>query len=231
MDLSIRDVAETLQVPENTVFRWINERHLPAQQLNGVYRVNRVQLLEWAALNRVPLGPAAFRPNGNALPRLDDALRAGRVVDGLAGADKAEVLRALVEALPLPPGQDRDELHLMFVGREALGSTALGEGLAVPHPRQPIVIPGHPPSVTVCFLARPLEFGAPDKQPVHTLFAMLSPTVRAHVHLLARLIAALRDPGFREAIRRKAPADELIAQATRLEETFKRPAPAGPEKA
>jgi PTS system nitrogen regulatory IIA component len=60
---------------------------------------------------------------------------------------------------------------------------------------------------------------------------MLSPTVRAHVHLLARLIAALRDPGFREAIRRKAPAEELIEQARRLEETFKQPAPAAPEKA
>jgi PTS system nitrogen regulatory IIA component len=151
------------------------------------------------------------------------------VVYGLAGSDKAGVLRALVEALPLPPGTDREELLLMFAGREALGSTALGEGLAVPHPRQPIVIPGKPPSVTVCFLAQPLEFGAPDKQPVHTLFALLSPTVRAHVHLLARLIAALRDPGFRDALRRKAPADELLEQARRVEESFKQSA--APEKA
>jgi PTS system nitrogen regulatory IIA component len=114
-------------------------------------------------------------------------------------------------------------LLLLFAGREALGSTAIGEGIALPHPRHPIVMPGRAASVTVCYLASPLDFAAPDGKPVDTLFALLSPTARSHVHLLARLLTALRDPGFREAVRRKAGADELIAQARRLEESFAAP--------
>jgi PTS system nitrogen regulatory IIA component len=226
MELSVRDVATAFQVSENTVFRWIVEKNLPAQQLNGVYRFNRVQLLEWAALHRLAPSADVFRPNGNVMPRLDDALRAGRVVDGLPGKDRPSVLKALSEVLPVPEDMDREELLLLFAGREALGSTAIGDGVALPHPRHPIVMPGRPASVTVCYLANPLDFAAPDGKPVHTLFAMLSPTARTHIHLLARLLTALRDTGFREAVRRKAGAGELVEQARRLEESFA--APTGP---
>jgi PTS system nitrogen regulatory IIA component len=220
MDLTLRDVAAAFQVSENTVCRWVSEKNLPAQQVDGTYRFNRVQLLEWAALHRLAPGPAAFRHDGNVLPRLDDALRAGGCVANLAANDRQGVLSALIAALPLPDDFDRDELLMLFTGREALGSTAIGEGIALPHPRHPLVIPGKPASITVCYLANPLDFAAPDQQPVHTLFAMLSPTVRTHVHLLARLLTALKDPGFRDAVRRKAPAEELVAEARRLEETF-----------
>jgi PTS system nitrogen regulatory IIA component len=229
MDLTVRDVADTLQVSENTVYRWVNEKNLPAQQVNGQYRFNRVQLLEWAALHHVEMGPGAFRPGGpgTALPRLDDALRAGQVIEGLPGADKPGVLRALVEALNLPPGLDRDDLLQLFLGRESLGSTGIGGGIALPHPRYPIVNPGRPPSVSICYLAQAIDFGALDRRPVHTLFTLLSPTPRAHLHVLSRLLYALRDPAFRDAIGRKAPAAEIIGQAGRLEEAFARQPPPG----
>jgi PTS system nitrogen regulatory IIA component len=223
MQLTIRDVAQTFQVSENVVSRWIAEKNLPATQVDGSWRFNRVQVLEWAALNKLAPGPAAYRPNGVVLPRLDDSLRVGGPVLSLRGTDKAAVLREMIASVPLPDGTDREELLQLFSGREALGSTAIGDGIALPHPRRPIVIPGRPPGITVCYLSSPLEFNAPDKQPVHTLFALLSPTVRAHVHLLARLMTALRDPGFRAAVQRKAQADELIGEAERLEESFARP--------
>ena len=205
MNLTLRDAASALQVTENTVLRWISEKNLPAQQVGGSYYVNRVQLLEWASVNRRPLTGDAFRPNGTPLPRLDDALRAGRIVDNLPGNNLAGVYRALVDALPLSSDQDRDEVYQMFLGRESRGSTAIGEGLALPHPRHPIVAPGHPPSITICFLAHPLDLNAPDRQPVHTLLALMTPTVRVHVHLLARLVNALREPGFRAALLQKDP--------------------------
>jgi PTS system nitrogen regulatory IIA component len=217
MNLTLRDVAAALQVPESTVLRWISEKNLPAQHVAGTYHFNRVQLLEWAAVNRQPLTGDAFRQNGSPLPRLDAALRAGRIVDNLPGSDLANVYRALVDILPLPPDQEREEVYQMFLGRESRGSTAIGEGLALPHPRHPIVTPGQPPSVTVCFLAQPLDLKAPDRKPVHTLLALLTPTVRVHVHLLARLISALREPGFRAALLRKDPA-AICAEAERLEE-------------
>ena len=49
MNLTLRDVAAALQVPESTVLRWVSDKNLPAQQVHVTYHFNRVQLLEWAA--------------------------------------------------------------------------------------------------------------------------------------------------------------------------------------
>jgi len=71
--------------------------------------------------------------------------------------------------------------------------------------------------VTLCFLEKPIDFGALDGQPVHYLFTMVSPTVRSHLHLLSRLAFALRDAGFQGAIRRQGLRDEILTELHRVE--------------
>ncbi|MGV8042245.1 MAG: proton-conducting transporter membrane subunit [Thermoanaerobaculaceae bacterium] len=51
------------------------------------------------------------------------------------------------------------------------------------------------PLVTLCFLRRPVDFGAVDGKPVVALFSLVSSTPKMHLHLLSRLAYALRDPG------------------------------------
>jgi nitrogen PTS system EIIA component len=225
MQLTVRDVARLLDVPENEVYRWVRDDGLPAEEVNDQYRFNRSELLEWATVRKRNLPPAFFQAEpGECPPRLDAALRAGGIAYSVTGVDQAAVLRALVQVLPLPAGIDRDFLAQVFLSREAAGSTALGDGLAVPHPRYPVVLPIPQPFVTLCFLERPIPYGAADRQPVHTLFALVSPTVREHLALLARLAAALKDPAFREVVRRRAPADEILAEARHVEESLRAPA-------
>jgi PTS system nitrogen regulatory IIA component len=73
------------------------------------------------------------------------------------------------------------------------------------------------PSVHLNFLDTPIDFNAPDALPVHVLFLVLSPTVRDHLHLLARLAYALRDPGFKGAVLRQGPDDEILREVRRVE--------------
>jgi PTS system nitrogen regulatory IIA component len=222
MQLTLSAVASILQTSENNIYRWINEKNLPAEYVNGQYRFNQAQLLEWAALHRMTITPQAFAANGDSPPlsRLDDVLRTGGIIHNLPGSDKTSVLQALVERLPLPADCDRASVLHMTLARERAGSTGIGDGIALPHPRFPIVHPLTPPSVTLAFLSQPIDFGAPDGKPVHTLFAIVSPTVRMHSAMLARLAFALRQPSFQECIRKQSPADEIFAQAARLEETL-----------
>ena len=98
----------------------------------------------------------------------------------------------------------------VFLARESLGSTAIGNGIALPHVRNPVVMHVPQPMVTLCFLEHPVEFDAMDGQPVHTLFTMLSPTVRAHLQMLARLSFALRQTEFAEAISRRGSREEIL---------------------
>ena len=221
MQLTVRDVAAALTVSENEVHRLVSQRGLPATRVNGQVRFNRAELVEWATVHKMPLSPAVFQNgNANGHVRLDRALQAGTIVYSLPGTDKEAVLRAVIGALPLPAGFDPDFLLRLFLGRESLGSTAMGNGIAIPHPRYPVVLPVDQPSITLCFLKQPIPYGSPDARPVNAIFAVISPTVGLHLQLLARLAVALREPAFLTAIERKSPADEILEQARRVEDAL-----------
>ncbi len=213
MELSVRDSARLLSVSEKTIYRWVKLGKLPAYRINEQYRFNRAELLEWATSERVNVSAEIFvEPHNGATPvSLSDALRAGGIHYRVGGGDKTEVLRSAVELMPLPEEVDREFLLRVIVARESLGSTAIGDGIALPHVRNPVVMHVPRPMVTLCFLENPVAFDALDGKPVHTLFTMLSPTVRAHLHTLACLSFALRQPDFAAVIGRQGSREEILA--------------------
>jgi len=222
MKLTVKDVAGLLNISEKTVYRWIEERKLPGYRLSGQYRFNRAELTEWATTNRINVSPQLFEEpesGSEPLPALSDALEAGGVFYRLAGTSKPAVLRSVVEVMRLPDQVDREFLWQVLLAREALESTAIGDGIAIPHVRNPIVLHVPQPTVTLCFLEAPVDFGALDGLPVHTLFTLISPTVRANLHLLSRLAFALRNPDFKALIIRQAGRDEILAATRRISES------------
>jgi PTS system nitrogen regulatory IIA component len=219
MQLTVRDVAEIFHVSESAVYRWIADQNLPAEEVNGQYHCNRAELLEWATIRRLQIPPRLIDPtrNGSGPLRLDEALAVGGVHYHVLGSDKAAVLQAVIGLLPLPADVDRDFLLQIMLSREASGSTAIGDGLALPHPRYPVVLPVPKPLIALCFLDEAIVYGAKNDPPVHTLFCLVCPTVHVHLQLLARLGFALRDPAFREIIRQRSPAEVILQDAQRVE--------------
>jgi nitrogen PTS system EIIA component len=225
MTLTVRDVARLLSVSEKTVYRWINQGNLPAYQVHEQYRFNRAEILEWATSRKIPVSPEIFaepETSGVQMPSLFDALQYGGVNYRVVGSDKWAVLKTVVQLLQLPEEVDREFLHKVLVAREELSSTGIGEGIAIPHVRNPVVLHISKPMVTLSFLEHPVDFGAIDGQPVFALFMLISPTVRAHLHLISRLAYTLRDPDFREAIQRRGLRDEIIEAARKVEEVLVR---------
>ena len=122
-----------------------------------------------------------------------------------------------MDVLPLPEGIDRELVLRLFLAREASASTAIGDGIAIPHVRNPIVLHVSRPTVTLAFLKLPVDFGALDGKPVHVLFSMISPTNRSHLQLLSRLSFALHDEQLRKAVNRHAPQEEIMQEVRRVE--------------
>ena len=227
MQLTVRDVSKLLNVSEKTVYRWVKQEVLPAYRVNEQYRFNRAELLEWATSRRMNVSADVFdEPESSTapVPSLAEALRAGGVFYRLGGTDKEAVLRAVVEHLRVPEEVDREFLLRVLLARENLQSTGVGDGIAIPHVRNPIVLHVSRPMVTLCFLEKPIEFGALDGKPVHVLFTMVSPTVRAHLRLLSRLAHALHDPGFKKAVLRQASRDDILRECERVEAALDRAA-------
>lgn len=220
MQLTVRDVANLLKVSEKTIYRWIDQGTLPVYRVNEQYRFNRAELLEWATSRKLNVSVEIFHePESTAapMPSFIDALQAGGIHYRLTGRDRETVLHALVDTMRLPEEVDREFLFRVLLAREAMESTGIGDGIAIPHVRNPIVLHVSRPMVTLCFLEEPVDFGALDGQPVRTLFALISPTVRAHLHLLSRLAFTLRDAGFHDVISRVGSRDEIFAEARRVE--------------
>lgn len=219
MQMTVKDAAKALNVAEKTVYRWIQSGGLPAYRVAGQYRINRAMLFDWATSKRINFSAAetAREPAASSMPGLAAALQEGGIHYRVGGGDKAAILKALVGLLRLPDHVDRDFLFHSLMAREQLQSTGLGDGIAVPHVRNPGVLEIATPMVCLCFLESPIEFGALDGKPVQILFAPLSPDVRTHLHLLSRISFALRNAPFKAALSNEGRRDEILDAARALE--------------
>ncbi len=225
MKLTVKDAARLLDVSEKTIYRWIKQQTIPAYQVNEQYRFNRAELLEWATSKRIKVSAEIFaetESESSVLPSLSEALEAGGVFYRLEGNTRDEVLANVVEHLRLPEEVDREFLWRILVAREEMESTGITNGIAIPHARNPIVQHVSRPTVTLCFLDHPVDFKSLDGKPVHTLFTLVTPTIRSHLHLLSRIAFALRDAEFADLIQRQGRRDEILKEIRRIESTISR---------
>ncbi|HZF12875.1 MAG TPA: PTS sugar transporter subunit IIA [Thermoanaerobaculia bacterium] len=220
MKLTVRDAADLLGVSEKTIYRWIQGGSIPAYKISDQYRFNRAELLEWATSQRLNVSPRILEEpesERTPLPGLAEALQRGGVHYRVSGQTKEATLRSVVALLPLPDEVDRAFLLNVLLAREALGSTGIGDGIAIPHVRNPIVLHVEQPIVSLCYLEDKVDYGAIDGKPVRILFTLVTPTVRAHLHLLSRLAYLLRQPRFHDAVEAEERRETIQALAREIE--------------
>jgi mannitol/fructose-specific phosphotransferase system IIA component (Ntr-type) len=142
--------------------------------------------------------------------QLTELLAPERVRVPLAGQSKDELLRELVAMVADGRGPDvADSLLRSVREREAVLSTGVGEGIAIPHGRTPL-LESLVMAAGVC--AAPVEFGSLDGEPVALCFLLAGPesAAGAHVRALGRISRLLRRPPLREALlASQSPADFL----------------------
>lgn len=131
--------------------------------------------------------------------RLIDFLRPEAVLPDLGGRSAPEVLAELCRPVAAQHGLDATRLLQTLLDREKLGSTSVGEGVAIPHGRLAGL-----PSLTAVFGRAPggVEFRAVDGKPVRLFLALFAPENAAglYVKVLARVSRLFRAQAFRDAI-------------------------------
>lgn len=222
MQLTVRQAAAYFGVDDQTVRRWIAERDLPVHRANERLHLNAIEIWEWAIEHGVPVSRRLLddaRRKPEHVPPLSELLERGGVhrdIPAAAGA-KGGVLAGVVAGLPLPPEVDRDFLLTVLEAREAMGSTGIGDGIAIPHVRNPILLHVKRPFVSLFLLEHPVDFGAIDGKPVHALFVVVAPSVPVHLRVLAQLGHVLRDAGLRALLAERASAERILGRVRELE--------------
>lgn len=127
--------------------------------------------------------------------------------------NKTDLLHFLADqANMLIANSDRQTILDGLQARERLGSTGVGEGVAIPHCRLPCCIA---PSGILLTLAEPIEFGSLDSHPVDLVFALVTPADNAEDHLkvLSQLATLFNHSDYRQALRQANDTDSLYQQA------------------
>jgi PTS system nitrogen regulatory IIA component len=144
-----------------------------------------------------------------------DFLDPRAVLPALRVNGKKQALQELASHAARLTGVPDAAIFEALLQRERLGSTGIGEGLAIPH--------GKLPGLTRIFglvarLEKPVDFEALDAQPVDVLFLLLAPEGAGADHLkaLARVARVLREPGLIERVRVTRDASALYAIMTEL---------------
>ena len=144
---------------------------------------------------------------------LDTLIDKQSVLANLKAANKKHLLQELSQALAAQVAIDHRVIFETLMKREKLGSTGIGQGIAIPH--------GKVPSISRVYglfarLANPVEFEAVDGQPVDLVFVLLAPEHAGADHLkaLARISRLLRDPGVVAKLRGTDDAQGLYAILT-----------------
>ncbi len=219
MDLKIKDIVDLLQVSEKTVYRWIKDKKIPCYRINHQYRFNRAEINEWILSSKIELSSslinfAVIRHEDN----LAGLLEKGGIISNVQGANVKDVLKNAIEKIVTPANLSKDEILSALINREELMPTAIGKGIAIPHPRNPIITDAKNASVSVCFLENTVDFGALDNQPVHTLFILLTANPRMHLEVLSKISYLCQSDFFLTMLKERS-TKENILEFVRLKET------------
>ena len=131
------------------------------------------------------------------------------VLLGLPARGRAEIFSAVASMWHESNGLDEAEVIAALDAREALGSTGLGHGLAIPHAR----IKGiERPLAAFVRLKQAIDFDAPDEAPVDDFFVLVVPehATETHLEILAEVAAKMSNSGFRKDLRAATSAADVV---------------------
>ena len=231
--ISLLEFAKHVCMDARDVHRMAEDGELPGHKVAGKWRFHRARVTEWLQQRIHTLDEAhlhALETSFGKDKRSQSTVADGVVTDliGVDGIDvhlpartRSSVLRELVR-LCESTGLLYDSHSLLdeLEQREAQRSTALPNGVAIPHARQPLPYATAEPLVCVGRVASGIAFGAPNHCLTRLFFLICCHDVQEHLQVLARLMRVLNEPTIAKLVSAESPAElleSLIAREREVE--------------
>jgi len=222
--LSFKEAADHLNIDHHELEKFVKENSIPFSTIQGQKLFQKDKLNEWMSiklltsqkgrLNKYYQKASELRSIiDNHKTFLSDLLTPSCIEPQLQAKTKPSVLRELVNcAMRTELLTDEKKLLNLLQERENLSSTALENGIALPHPRS------HPPYlflnsfIIIAKLPSGIPFGALDNQDCDLFFMPCAHDDRHHVYMLARLALMLNDKQLAESLRNASGAEEMLSK-------------------
>ena len=222
MELKAKDLAEYLDVPLDTLERWIRQGRIPVNKNNDICEFNENTLKKWASAHNLK-----FRSRKKKSEQGQDfeqeplaaVIKRGGILYDVKGDTPEMIFESVVGQLTTFSEDTRQELFVRLMEREKMMSTGIGNGVAIPHPRTPL--DELEKSIIVsCFLKQPVDFNAIDARPVFCLFMILSTSIKMHLHLLSSLTFLLRQNSFISFLKKSPDEVAFFQHIKKMEKTI-----------
>ena len=227
--MTLEELARMLGADPRRLERMAQTGELPCQKVGGQFRFNRATITEWLQqhmsnfkeehLAEVDAGITAHREARPDELIISPLLRPEAVTTNLGSRTKDSTLRHLV-TLAQKTGLVYDQKALLeaVMYREELCSTALGQGVAIPHPRRPVPYAIAEPLLVVARTSQGIAFGAPDGKLTRLFFFTASQDDRHHLHVLARLFRMIQNSDLLTQLLDAPTPQDMIAAMTQREQ-------------
>jgi len=212
--MTLSEVAEYLQLAEKTVLRMTRRGEIPAAKVASQWRFLRPMVREWLVgqMHALAAGASAGDATGGRILPTCEVFRPELMTFDLAPGPKEDVLRQLVAPLGEARfARDPEALLRSLLDRERMMTTAVGHGIAVPHPRRAIAGMFREPAVALGICPAGTDFGAIDDQLVHVFFLVCATRDDIHLRLMAEISWLTRREGVLAALRRAASPSDVLA--------------------
>jgi len=145
----------------------------------------------------------------------------GGVYYDVPGANPKEIISAITGLIPPIKAVTPEELRQQIMEREAIVSTGIGRGVALPHPRNPALAGvNEEPLVAIAFPVMPIDWNTQDGSKVHTVFLIISASAKQHLNTLSKINFLCQKEKFHSLIEARVSKKEIVAAIKEAESSW-----------
>jgi len=219
MNLTIKDISHLLMITEKEVQQLIKKKEIPFQILHDKVVFNKQQIIEWALGRNFTINLSGHKKFSEYHIDTLSTLLDKDSFHYNSNLTESSYIEQMVSQVKFDKNVDREIIIQLLKSRESMMSTAIGNGISLPHPRIPLMVGKNKPLINFFFPVKPLNLKSIDGKPVHTLILIISQTIKQHLSLIAHLSFLLSKETFRFALQNRLDYKEILDIIKKIEES------------
>ncbi|MDP8298745.1 MAG: PTS sugar transporter subunit IIA [Candidatus Tantalella remota] len=219
--LTTQELADYMRLNEKTILKMAQKGELPGVKVGSQWRFHL------GVIDRYIQKDIMHTPDGeldSILKTTNHLIPLSRLFDkpliklDMKAKNKEEVLSEMVEIVDVAGIiSDRKQLLEELKSREEMLSTAVGNGIAIPHPRKPNPTWFKRPNILMARSEKGVDFDSPDNEKVHLFFMTCAPNMMVHLRLMAKISKLLHIEGVIDDFMQVSKSDEIIRLLLEME--------------
>ncbi len=141
----------------------------------------------------------------------------GGIFFDVEGNTPEEIYSKISSMIKMPEGLTSEQICNALCAREQVLSTAVGNGIALPHARSSIIKNSDDQQICIVYLKNPIDMQAPDEREVFVMFVLLTHNSQVHLKVLTELAGLFRNLRFRKALESHAGEAEILSLIRELD--------------